>query len=223
MRTINPVKKAVILLPTYNEKETLAKFIDQVFAEEKNSPGWKYEILVVDSGSPDGTLQFAENLAKKDPRIRTLKVGRGLGVALIEGHRFSLENFKPDALVQLDADGQVKSDVLPRLLKTLDEGYNLAIGSRFVKGGNNYLSPMRRLFSWGSCTFCRIVMGPGDIREFTNSARAFTPELFRKMKIDRIPWREKTFITQPAFLNEAVLAGAKYKEVPLTFKNREEG
>lgn len=217
------MRKAVILLPTYNEKKNIEKFIDQVFGEEKNSPGWKFQILVVDSNSPDGTLELVEKLSQTDKRIHTLSVGRGLGVALIEGHRYSIKKFNPDALVQLDADGQVDTEVLPKLLKVLDEGYTLAIGSRFVKGGRNDLPLMRKIFTWGSCFFCRTVMGPIDLGEFTNSARAFTPQLFNKLNISRMPWKEQTFIIQPAFLNEAVIAGAKYKEVPLIFKNRAEG
>lgn len=66
-------------------------------------------------------------------------------------------------------------------------------------------------------------MGPFEIREFTNSARAFTPSLFQKLNLARLPWREPSFIVQPAFLHEAILAGARYKEVPLIFKNRLEG
>lgn len=216
-------KRVVILLPTYNEKENLEKFVYEVLAEERNVPGWKLEILVADSNSPDGTYEVAKTLAQKYPSVHVIKVGRGLGVALVEGHRYALKYLHPDALAQLDADGQVKADVLPRLLKALDEGYNLVLGSRFVKGGKNQLSLLRRLFSWGSCAVSRLIMGPRNIGEFTNSARAFTPELFKKINFDRLPWREKSYIIQPAFLNEAILAGARYKEVPLIFKNREEG
>lgn len=217
------MKKAVILLPTYNEKDNLEKFIEDVFKEEKNSSGWHFEILVVDSSSPDGTMELAQKLAAKNSRLHTLTVGKGLGVALIEGHNFAIKNLKPDGLVQMDADGQVGTDVLPRLLKGLDEGCDLVLGSRFVSGGKNKLSFSRRLFSAGSSWVCRILMGPFDIREFTNSARAFTPALFQKINFGRLPWREKSFIIQPAFLHEAILAGAKYKEVPLVFKNRAEG
>lgn len=217
------MKKVVILLCTYNEKDNIEKFTKEVFSEEKNAPGWKYEVLIVDSHSKDGTFEIAQNLAKKDPRVHVIQVGPGLGTALIEGHKYSLANLHPDAMAQLDSDGQVKADVLPRMLKALDDGFTLAIGSRFVQGGYNELSPMRRLFSWGACLYSRIVTGPWDIQEVTNSARAFTPELFKKINLDRIPWQEKTFIIQPAFLHEAVEAGAKYKEVPLVFKNRDEG
>lgn len=217
------MKKAAVLLYTYNEKENLEKFVGEVLAQEVNAPGWDFEVVIADSSSPDGTFEIAKRLAKENPKVRAITVGRGLGVAIIEGHRYSLKNLRPDALAQLDADGQVKADVLPRLLQTLDEGFNLAIGSRFVEGGKNNLSPMRRLFTWGSCAFCRLVMGPSDIGEFTNSTRAFTPELFSRINFSRLPWKEKSYIVQPAFLNEAVLAGAKYKEVPLVFNNREEG
>ncbi|MDD2822930.1 MAG: GtrA family protein [Candidatus Daviesbacteria bacterium] len=217
------MKKAVILLYTYNEKENLEKFVGEVLNQEKHSDGWNFEILIADSSSPDGTFEIAKRLAKNNPKIHAITVGKGLGVAVIEGHQYSIKHLKPDALVQLDADGQAKADVVPRLLKTIDEGYNLALGSRFVKGGKNDLTLLRRIFTWGSCTFSRLIMGPLDIQEFTNSARAFTPELFNKINLKRLPWREQSYIIQPAFLNEAVLAGAKYKEVPLYFKNREEG
>lgn len=217
------MKKAVILLPTYNEIENLEKFIQEVFLQEKNRPGWKFEILIVDSGSQDGTLELAKKLSSSNHKIHSLLVGRGLGVALVEGHRYSLEHLKPDAMVQMDSDGQVEADVIPRMLKALDEGFDLAIGSRFAKGGKNYLPFLRKLSTIGACLVCRVVMGPADVGEFTNSARAFTPALFRKINFANIPWKENTYIIQPAFLHEAILAGAKYKEVPLVFKNRDEG
>ncbi|MBI2596183.1 glycosyltransferase [Candidatus Daviesbacteria bacterium] len=216
-------KKIVIVLPTYNERNSLKKFIDEVFEQGRNLPGYNIEILISDSKSPDGTGELAESLSRKDPRIHVIKVGRGLGVGLIEGHNYSLKKLKPDIMVQLDADGQVQADVLPRLINTLGEGYDFVFGSRFVKGGKNKLSFQRRLFSAGASLICRLIMGPFSIKEFTNSARAFTPALFKKINLERLPWREQTFIVQPAFLNEAILAGAKYKEVPLVFRNRHEG
>jgi dolichol-phosphate mannosyltransferase len=217
------VKKVVILLPTYNEKDNIEQFIKEVLDQEKHSPGWKYEILVADSSSPDKTIEVVNNLAKKNSKVHALTVGKGLGVGIIEGHQYSITKFKPDALAQLDADGQVSADVLPKLLKTLDEGYDLALGSRFIEGGKNLLSPTRRIFSSGASLFYRIMIGPLSIKEVTNSARAFTPELFKKINLERLPWKEQSFIIQPAFLHEALLAGAKYKEVPLVFKNRAEG
>lgn len=217
------MKKAAILLYTYNEKENIKKSVKEVLEQERNASGWKFEIIIADSSSPDGTFEIAKKIARENPKVHAITVGKGLGVAIIEGHQYSIKNFHPDALVQLDADGQAKADVIPKMLKVIDEGYDLALGSRFVEGGKNQLSFMRRLFSSGASLVFRIFVGPFDIQEVTNSARTFTPELFNKINLDRLPWRERSFIIQPAFLNEAISAGAKYKEVPLYFKNREEG
>lgn len=217
------VKRAVIVLPTYNERENIEGFIKSVLAEEEKQQDWEFRILVVDSNSPDGTAEIVTKIANENNKVHLLKVGPGLGVALIEGHLYSLKNLKPDAMVQLDADGQVDPAVIGRLLKALDDGYNLAIGSRFVTGGGNRLPLHRRIFSMGAGWVCRIVMGPLDIQEYTNSARAFTPDLFKKIDLDMIPWKIKSFIIQPAFLHQAARVGAKYKEVPLIFKNRAQG
>ncbi len=221
---IYAMKIVSVVLPTYNEKANIENTVDKVLEQGKNLQGYEIHIIIADDiRSSDGTEEVARSLVAKNKRINYLKVEPGLGVGLIKGHQYAMQKLHPDILAQLDADGQVVPDVLVRLIKAIEEGYSLAIGSRFVSGGKNQLSPVRRLFSSGASIFYRILVGPWDIKEVTNSARAFTPELFKKINLDRLPWKEKTFIVQPAFLHEATLAGAKYKEVPLIFKNRLEG
>lgn len=217
------MKKVVVVLPTFNEKDNLEKFVGEVFSQEKNMSGWQIEILISDGGSTDGTAQIADKLTQNSPRVHFMTTSRGLGIGLVKGHEYSLNHLHPDVMAQLDADGQVDASVLPELIEAIEDGYDLALGSRFVPGGRNELSLIRRLFTAGSSLVCRFAMGPLDIKEFTNSARAFTPALFKKINFNRIPWQEKTYIIMPSFLHEAVLAGAKYKEVPLVFKNRDEG
>lgn len=219
------MKKIVtVVLPTYNERANIARTVKKVFEQEKSLPGWEINVVIADDiRSSDGTDKIAKELTKKNKSVHLIRVEPGLGVGLIKGHQYALDYLHPDVLAQLDADGQVVPDVLVRLVKTMEEGYSLAIGSRFVKGGKNQLSFMRRIFTYGASVFCRLMIGPWDIGEVTNSARAFTPELFKKINLERLPWKERTFIIQPAFLHEAILAGAKYKEVPLVFKNRLEG
>src|SRR3990167_4903873 len=218
------MKKVTVVLPTYNEEANIVNTVRKVFEQEKALPGWEIKIIVADDiRSTDGTETVVRELMKKNEKIHLIKVDPGLGVGLIKGQQYALENLHPDILAQLDADGQVVPDVLVRLVKTIEEGYSLAIGSRFVSGGQNQLSFARRVFTYGASSFCRFLIGPCDIKEVTNSARAFTPELFKKINLHRLPWRENTFIVQPAFLHEAILAGASYKEIPLVFKNREEG
>lgn len=217
------MKQVTVVLPTYNEKANVEKTIEKVLEQQKFLPGWEMHIIIAnDVRSTDGTKEIGKKLALRK-NIHYIEVEPGLGVGLVEGHRYALKNLRPDVLAQLDADGQVEADVLVRLVHTIEDGYNLAIGSRFVKGGKNQLSFTRRLFTQGASLFFRFMVGPWDIREVTNSARAFTPELFKKINFNRLPWRERTFIVQPAFLHEAILAGGKYKEVPLIFKNRLEG
>ncbi len=218
------MKKVSVVLPTFNEKANIEKTIGKVLEQQKNLPGWEIHIIVADDvRSSDGTEGIVKQLAKKNQRIHFIKAEPGLGVGLIEGHLYALKHLHPDVLAQMDADGQVVADVLVRMVKAIEEGFNLAIGSRFVEGGKNQLSFGRRLFTYGASLFCRVMMGPMDIKEVTNSARAFTPELFKRINLKRLPWKEQTFIVGPAFLHEAVLAGAKYKEVALVFKNRMEG
>lgn len=218
------MKIVSVVLPTYNERANIERTIEKVLEQEKNLPGWQIRIVVADDiRSSDGTEQIVKQIIQKNKSVDLIKVEPGLGVGLIEGHRYALEHLRPDILAQLDADGQVVPDVLVRLVKTIEEGYSLAIGSRFVRGGKNQLSFARRIFTYGASIFSRLMVGPWDIGEVTNSARAFTPGLFKRINFNRLPWKEKTFIVQPAFLHEAILAGAKYKEVPLVFKNRLEG
>ncbi len=221
---LNVMKTVTVVHPTYNEKANIGKTIEKVFEQEKSLTGFQIQIIVADDiRSRDGTEQIVKELINKNKRIHLIKVEPGLGVGLIKGHQYALEYIHPDILAQLDADGQVAPDVLVKLIKAIEEGYSLAIGSRFVSGGKNHLTFIRKIFTYGASLFFRGLVGPWEIREVTNSARAFTPELFNKINFTRLPWKEPTFIIQPAFLHEAILAGAKYKEVPLVFKNRLEG
>src|SRR5581483_4192598 len=155
-------KTVVILLPTFNEKGNVEKFIEEIFVEEKNCPGWNFEILIVDDvRSNKESKEFVKKLASKIPHVHYLENNpTGLGEALIQGHQYAIKTFHPEALAQLDADGQVEADVFPRLLAALDEGHDLAIRSRFVKGGKNLLSPSRKFFSAASSVVSRLVMGP---------------------------------------------------------------
>jgi dolichol-phosphate mannosyltransferase len=216
-------KKVSVVLPVFNEKDSLEKTILTILSLQKSLNDYSLEIVVSDSCSTDGTTKIAQKISKKYKNVHHINVGKGLGVGLFEGHGYAIKHTKPDILVQIDADGQVNPDVIIGLVNAIEEGNSLAIGSRFIKGGKNNLPFERKIFSKGSSLFCRVIMGPFDIREFTNSARAFTPSLFNKINWKRLPWRRQTFIFMPAFLNEAVLTGARYKEVPLVFKNRSVG
>src|SRR3989338_22248 len=162
------MKKLTVVLPTYNENANIKRIVEKVFEQEKNLPGWEINIVIADDiRSSDETEQIAKELVKKNRNVHFIKVEPGLGVGLIKGHQYALTHLKPDILAQLDADGQVVPDVLIRLVKAIEEGNSLSICSRFVSGGKNPLSFMRRLFTSGASIFYRIIVGPWDIREVT--------------------------------------------------------
>lgn len=216
-------KKLSIVLPVYNEKDNIEKSVTSIFAQKRLLANYDINVIISDGSSTDGTSEIAKEIVRKNRNVYYICVERGLGIGLYKGHQFSLQETEPDIMAQIDADGQVNPKVIAKLVQAIEEGNDLAIGSRFVKGGKNNLPLGRRIFSKGSSLVCRIVIGPWDIQEFTNSARAFTPKLFKRINWKRLPWKGSTFIMIPAFLNEAVIAGARYKEVPLTFKNRSDG
>lgn len=214
------MKKIVVLLPTLNEVDNIKDCVDGILSQEKKIKGWRIEVLIVDSESTDGTIKVAKKLILKNSRVHLISVGKGLGVALVEGHLYSIKHLHPQILAQIDSDGQIDPNAIPKLVATIAEGYNLALGSRFVAEGKNQISLMGRFFSKSSSLFCRLIMGPLNIHEFNTLTRAFTPNLFNKINIERLPWKEQTFIIQPAFLNEALIADAKYKEVPIICRER---
>src|SRR4030042_5935730 len=122
-------------------------------------------------------------------------------------------------------DGDLSHDplVLPQMVNELKKGFDLVNGSRLTKGGKNLLGWHRRLFTRGSALYCKLSWGTFKISEYTNSYRVFTKKLFEKIDLTKIPWKAKTYIIQPSFLYAAIKAGAKIKEIPITFVDRKKG
>lgn len=214
------MKKLVVLLPTYNEAENIEKMVDRVLKQGESLKNWRVIVLISDSSSPDGTGKIAKQLSKKSPFVYSINVGRGLGVGLIKGFQYAIKYLHPDALAQLDSDGQIDPKVIKLMIDFLDKGYNLILGSRFIKGSVYSLPWLRKLLSYTSIMICRIFIGPLTLTEFNASARAFTPQLFKKMDLNKLPWKERSYIVLPSFVHQAILAGAKYKEVPVTCTSR---
>jgi len=217
-------KKIVVVLPTYNEKKNIKNIASVILSQQKYLPKYDLNILFSDSHSPDGTYSFAQKLSSKNPQIHALDVKeRGIGVGIYLGHKYAVEKLGADILVQTDADLQQDPADLPRFIKEIEKSYDLVIGSRLVAGGANQLEWHRRIFTSGASWICRILWGTFKLHEFTNSYRAFSKELFEKVNFDRIPWKSRSYVYQPAFLNEALLAGAKWVEIPIVFKHRSAG
>lgn len=216
--------RLVVNIPTYNEKENVEEIIKKVLAVGKKIPQVDLHVLVSDSHSPDGTGEIVKKISRTNPRVHYLDVkDRGLGVGLIKGHRFAIDRIRADILAQMDGDLSHDPETLPQMLEYIQKGYDLVSGSRLMPGGKNLLGRHRRLFTWGSSMYCRLSWGTLNLTEYTNSYRMFTKNLFQKIDFTKVPWRARTYIIQPAFLYAAIGAGAKIKEVPITFEDRKRG
>lgn len=216
--------RLVVNIPTYNEKENIEACIKNILAQEKNLKGIDLQILVSDSHSPDGTADIVKKIAKTNSMVHYLDVKeRGLGVGIVKGHRYAIGKLKADILAQMDGDLSHDPASLSQMVSFIEKGYDLVNGSRMVKGGKNLLGWHRRLFTKGSALYCQLAWGTLGLTEYTNSYRVFTKELFQKIDFSKVPWKSKTYIIQPAFLYAAILKGAKIKEVPITFQDRQKG
>lgn len=216
--------RLVVTVPTYNEKENIEEVIKKILPQAKFLSGMDLHVLVSDSHSKDGTAEIVKKLAKNNPKVHYLDVEvRGLGVGLVEGHRFAIRNLKADILAQMDGDLSHDPSSLPQMVDFIKQGYDLVNGSRLIKGGRNLIGFHRRILTKGSSLVSQILWGNFKLTEFTNSYRVFTKKLFEKIDFDKIPWRAQTYIVQPSFLYAATQAFAKIKEMPITFTDRKAG
>jgi dolichol-phosphate mannosyltransferase len=214
-----------VVLPTYNEIENLREIVSSIL---EHLPGGT--ILVVDDNSPDGTGELADQLAAQNDRIRVHhRPGKqGLGKAYVDGFRVALDG-GARRIVQMDADGSHDPRFLPALVGALyggpgaprPDGADLAIGSRYVRGGGVRNWPLtRKLISRGGSTFARIVLGlsPHDL---TGGFKAW-----RRETLESIPWERLHsggYVFQIEMTYLASRNGARVVEVPIVFEDRQRG
>ncbi|MEM0277907.1 polyprenol monophosphomannose synthase [Pyrobaculum sp.] len=134
-----------IVVPTYNEAKNVPILVERI---HKALSGMKYEILIIDDNSPDGTAEVARKLSEKYPVKVVVRPGKlGLSSAVIEGFKRA----KGDYIVVMDADLQHPPEVIPQMVHKLSEGYDIVIASRYVRGGRDLgLRGWRKLVSWGA-------------------------------------------------------------------------
>src|ERR1700760_79396 len=213
-----PSQRVLVIIPTFNERENLPL----IHARLKTSCP-DVHVLVVDDSSPDGTGKLADELASADSeRIhvmhRTAK--DGLGAAYLAGFAWGL-NRQYTTLVEMDADGSHAPEQLHLLLEAVDAGADLAIGSRYVDGGDVQNWPWRRwALSWTANTYARLALGIG-IHDITAGYRAYRREVLQKIDVDAVD--SKGYCFQIDLTWRTINAGFIVKEVPITFTERELG
>jgi dolichol-phosphate mannosyltransferase len=213
--------KVVIIIPTYNERENIGSLINALRGAIKLRG---YSILVVDDESPDGTGGVVNSEMKRWKNLELLTGEKeGIGRALQRGIDHAVKNLGAEIIVQMDADFSHDPNDVPRLLAEIENGYDLVIGSRYIKGGA--VPPdwafQRKILSWGGNLLVRLLTGIWGVREFTTNFRAFTTNFYQKMNQDNFAFADNTFL--PAFVVEAHRCDAKIKEVPIVFHNRKKG
>lgn len=214
-----PSARTLVIIPTYDERDNLPGVVDRLLAAAPD-----VSVLIADDNSPDGTGQVADRLAADDPRDRISVLHRtekqGLGAAYIAGFRWGLERGYT-VLVEMDADGSHPPERLPAMLDAVDAGADLAIGSRYVPGGDVLNWPWQRhVISRGGNIYSRIMLGVG-IKDITAGYRAYRADALAELDMDAIESKGYCFqidMTWRLLNNDRTVV-----EVPITFTERTVG
>jgi len=211
--------RVLIVVATYNEIENLPKLIESIFAAIPEC-----QVLVVDDGSPDGTGKWADERASVEPRMQVVhRAGKlGLGSATILAMRYGIDR-QFDIVVTLDADFSHPPDRIPDLLQTLSagEGCEVAIGSRYAPGGEIVGWPRhRRWISRAVNAYARLTLGL-PVRDCSGAFRAYRVPTLAKLPPESIKAAGYAYLEEILFRLKK--AGARMKEVPYRFRDREAG
>jgi len=210
--------KKIVLIPTYNEKENISAIINAVLAFESN-----YHILVIDDGSPDGTADIVRSIiSENEGRVfiecRSGKLG--LGTAYIHGFKWALKN-NYDYIIEMDADFSHNPNDLDRLCAAIDDGADVAVGSRYVKGGSTENWPLdRKIYSQGGSAYTRIITGM-PVKDPTAGFVCYRNKVLSSMNLDNIKFIGYAFQIEMKFASWRL--GFKIKEVPIKFVDRKIG
>lgn len=209
--------KPLVVLPTYNEADNIVEVLDLVRAAVPEA-----DVLVVDDGSPDGTADLAETWNEGHGGVQVLRRQgkQGLGSAYRAGFRYGLEHGY-GALIEMDSDLQHDPAMLPALIHAVDDGADLAIGSRYVPGGKvPKWKRSRRIISQGGNLYAAIVLGI-HVRDATAGFRAYSAGMLSRLDLDNITADGYGFQIEMAYA--VTRQGGRIVEVPITFSDRQRG
>ena len=211
---------SIVIIPTYNEKENIEKIIRAVFSLDKC-----FHVLIIDDGSPDGTAAIVRNLIETEFNERLFLIERsgkqGLGTAYITGFKWALEH-KYGYVFEMDADFSHDPKDLPRLYNACHEdGYDVAIGSRYVSGVNVVNWPIGRvLMSYFASKYVRLITG-FKVHDTTAGFKCYKRRVLETIPLDEIRFKGYGFQIEMKYT--AYKIGFQIKEVPVIFVNRQEG
>ncbi len=210
-------RRALIVIPTYNEADNLAAFVAAVLRAAPAA-----SVLVVDDASPDGTGRLAEGLAASEPRLHVLhRPGKlGLGTAYVDGFRWGLARGY-DLFFEMDADFSHDPAHLPGFFEAVARGAEVVVGSRNMPGGGvRGWGPGRLFLSKGGSLYARAVLG-SPVRDMTTGYKAYTREALAAIDLDSL--RSNGFAFQVETTYRALRQGLRVVEVPIVFVDRRAG
>ncbi|MBI5224924.1 polyprenol monophosphomannose synthase [Candidatus Micrarchaeota archaeon] len=210
---------AIVVIPTFNEKENVVRLTSKVLAADQS-----IKILFVDDSSPDGTGKIEDRLAKKyKGRIYVLhRKGRGRGSAGIAGFKMAI-SLKPDCIIEMDADFSHDPKYIPQMLLLAKKGYDVIIGSRFVRGGKipnrpwwrDALSTFANIYNW-------LMLGLWGIKDTSGGFKCYKRAVLEAIDFDSII--SKGYSIGPETLYKIKKAGKfKFIEFPIIFNDRNAG
>lgn len=210
-------RPALVIVPTFNERESIEEVAQRLFAATSGS----VELLVIDDGSPDGTAAFVKELAADRAGIHLVeRTGKqGLGTAYVAGFRWAIERGY-QAIVEMDADLSHDPADVPRLLHRLQDA-DLVVGSRYVPGGRvENWGLIRRILSLGGNLYARLWLG-FPVRDSTSGFRAYKTAALRNQDLGSL--RSEGYAFQIEMTRRIYRAGGSIVEVPITFVERVRG
>jgi dolichol-phosphate mannosyltransferase len=209
--------RAVVVVPTYNERENIDAFLRAVRAAVPSA-----DVLVVDDNSPDGTGQLAEQVASEVGQVKVLhRPGKqGLGSAYRNGFAVALDE-DYEVVVSMDVDFSHDPTVIPTMIAAVEDGADAVVGSRYVPGGATADWPLhRRLLSrWGN-RYTGFVLGV-PVRDCTSGFRAYRASALREIDPGSTAAEGYAFLTE--LVRRLVQRGYRVVEVPIVFRDREFG
>jgi dolichol-phosphate mannosyltransferase len=211
------VAGVVVCLPTYNERENIERMV-RALGEVLPEDG---RVLVIDDGSPDGTGDIADRLATELPWVEVLHRPRkeGLGRAYVDGFRHALAS-DAGLVLEMDCDFSHDPADVPRLIAAVEEGADLALGSRYVRGGGTANWGLaRRLISYGASVYTRVLLMP--IHDATGGFKCFRRRVLEVIDLETIDAAGYVFQIETTY--RALRLGFRVAEVPIRFVDRTAG
>jgi len=214
------MKKIALLIPTYNEAVSIVELLEQL-KEFREISEDKFDVIVIDDNSPDGTAKIVDNLAIDWVSILRRPGKGGLGAAYRAGFKSVLANDQYTHVITMDADGSHRVADLKKMIAAIEPGKLIVLGTRWIPGGSVVNWPKRRQYlSRAGTAYAKLALRI-PLNDLTGGFRVYSVELLKSLKLEDM--QATGYCYQIEMALAAHLAGAREIEVPITFVERING